>query len=602
MLTLELGFFPLMGLLVAAVLYGVERWVLRLKCTARGVQAFIMAAMMLTTVCSLVTLSRSETTPVVVDGLDRDASPLPLRGEIFPQTAGGTLQTPPLTPLLEGRGVAALSDAHEEHGVGALSDAHEGHGAAALSDAHEEQAVVERADVTHVSLGVIFADASPFLGLIYIIGVVAVLLWMLAQLLYLHAYRRRQTSVGEGIYLTDDAQPFSFGRSIFLPRRLPDDIERYVLLHERSHLSHRHFVKLCALQVLVALCWWNPFAWLFLGEMRLGQELQVDDDVLRSGEDREAYQLALLRVCVSQPGKWILMRSTFNLQPLKQRIIFMNTTMNQRQVHCREMVAALLFALVVAAAVAIGCQSHVSRLPADHRHPMRGCWTMDWIADTGSGMEVHPVSMHYGFYNDSTFLCFSYQRRQGVNMRFSISGEGYTWRGDTLVSADGRPTDYTFPDDHTVVFRWYRDSTQNAGVPGPDITEQWSRIEPNADIVTVFRAVVEAAPRADRPMDGVWVRTKTVHDWDHTERYCLVNDTIFMQLRWNPTTVVRGFRYAGSGLCGSLSMLSSYLRQPDADHLELLDGKGGVQEAYRRTAMPPHLLRAFAPAAYINEE
>ncbi|MBQ8128347.1 MAG: hypothetical protein IJ176_08125 [Prevotella sp.] len=133
--------------------------------------------------------------------------------------------------------------------------------------------MAERADVPHLSLGVIFADASPFLGLIYIIGVVAVLLWMLAQLLYLHAYRRRQTGVGEGIYLTDDAQPFSFGRSIFLPRRLPDDIERYVLLHERSHLSHRHFAKLCALQALVALCWWNPFAWLFLGEMRLGQEL-----------------------------------------------------------------------------------------------------------------------------------------------------------------------------------------------------------------------------------------------------------------------------------------------------------------------------------------
>ena len=541
MLTLEFGFFPLMGLLVAAVLYGVERWVLRLKCTARGVQAFIMAAMMLTTVCSLVTVSRSETTPVVVNGLERDATPLSSMGEAFSQAAGGKLQTPPLTPPLEGRGVAALSDAHEEQAMTAADDA------------------------PLVSLGVIFADASSFMGLIYIIGVVAVLLWMLAQLLYLHAYRRRQTSVGKGIYLTDDAQPFSFGRSIFLPRRLPNDIERYVLLHERSHLSHRHFSKLCALQALVALCWWNPFAWLFLGEMRLGQELQVDDDVLRSGEDREAYQLALLRVCVSQPGKWILMRSTFNLQPLKHRIIFMNTTMNQRQARRREMAAALFFALVVAAAVAIGCQSHVNRLPADHRHPMRGCWTMDWIADTGSGMEVHPVSMHYGFYNDSTFLCFSYQRRQGVN-------------------------------------RWYRDSTQNAGVPGPDITEQWSRIEPNADIVTVFRAVVETAPRADRPMDGVWVRTKTVHDWDHTERYCLVNDTIFMQLRWNPTTVVRGFRYAGSGLCGSLSMLSPYLRQTDADHLELLDEKGGVQEAYHRTTMPPHLLRAFAPAAYINEE
>ena len=61
MYNIEIGLYPLMGIMVAAILYAVERWVLRLKCSARWTQLFIAVALLLTTVCSLTALSTTVT-------------------------------------------------------------------------------------------------------------------------------------------------------------------------------------------------------------------------------------------------------------------------------------------------------------------------------------------------------------------------------------------------------------------------------------------------------------------------------------------------------------------------------------------------------------
>ena len=278
----------------------------------------------------------------------------------------------------------------------------------------------------------------------------------------------------------------------------------------------------------------------------------------------------------------------------------MNSNINKASARRRLVLATAATIVALSATLSAGCQTHEVKKSETRQHPMRGCWTMDWISNTGSGVEVHPVAMHYGFYNDSTFLCFSYWSRKGVNMRFAISGEGYSWRGDTLLDANDYPTDYTFTDGQTAVSRWMKDSTQMAGVSGPDITEQWHRIAPAADIVTVFRAAYEAKPEDSKPLSGVWLRETPASDGVR-QAYCFVNDTIFMQLNWHPTTVARGFRYGGSGICGTLSQFNDFISQSDADHLVLSFNKDKPAETYRRIAMPPHLLRAFAPAAFINE-
>ena len=570
--TIETGLFPLMGLAVGGLLYAVERWVLRLKCSARQVQSFISLAMVLTVIASFV----KPVHEVYVVEAERVEFVLP--ADVVPDspTSGVGASQPE-------RSTASLEEKCRFEG---------------------EEGLLLEEQSTASSFDLFASDATTLFGTIYGVGVSVVVLYFVLQLLWLSGLRRRYAmsrAEGYDLYLTDALPPFSFGRSVFLPRQLDEDSARYVLLHELAHVGHRHFLKLCLLQLLVAVSWYNPFIWLLFGEIRLQQELEVDADVLSQGVDREAYQLSLLRICTHQ-GRWIVLRSGFGLKPLKQRIIFMNKPINPLGARRRIATATLLMLSIVCMVAVLGCQRHeVIHIGDTRHHPMLGCWTMDWISNTGSGEEVHPMAMHYGFYNDSTFLCYSYLRRQGMNMRFSISGEGYIWQGDTLLSADGRPTDYTFPDDHTAVSRWMKDSTQMAGVQGPDITEQWSRIRPNGDIVNVFRAVVHAKPHADRPMDGVWIREEPAlkGNW---QSYCLVNDTVFMQVCWHPSTVVQGFRYGGSGLCGSLSQFAGMFRQSDADHLEILDQHGAVKEVYRRSPMPAYLLRAFAPAASINDK
>ena len=566
---IQTGLFPLTGLLVGLSLYALYVWLLRLKVGSRWAQSFIALSAVLTTFASVVQPVREVW---VIDAKD----------------------TAVVSQSLSADPVSSVSSAPVYASVPAPVAGTDNHTVPAPLPDYDGRQLVDNAPFGLWQM--VQSDASSLFGGVYVTGLVSVWLFFVFQLLWLLVMRRRyplSRADGYNLYFTDAQPPFSFGRSVFLPSRLDAAVRHYVLLHELAHVSHHHFLKLCAMQLLVAFNWYNPFLWLLFGEMRLQQELEVDGDVLRSGVDREAYQLSLLRVC-TQEGKWILLRSGFGLKPLKQRIIFMNKHMDKRDMQCRQLAAAVCF---VAVAVVVGCHSRevVRHSFVERHHPMRGCWTMDWISNTGSGEEVHPVAMHYGFYNDTTFLCFSYFRKRGINLRFSISGEGYTWYGDSLLDAQGNLTDYTLLDERTALSRWLKDSTQNAGVSGPDITEQWSRISPNEDIVTVFRAAVAAAPSAQRPLDGVWVQL-TPASADHRQGYCLVNDTVFMQLDWHSSTVARGFRYAGSGVSGSLSSLAPFIRQPDADRLELLNGRGSVERVYVRTPMPQCLLRAFAPA------
>ena len=575
MYAIETGFFPFAAVLVGAALFAIYRWVLRMKSSSRWAQVFILIAMLLTLAATFV--RPVKIVEVVANEQVRDGVSNAMQAPHLPTVVEA--QTPPLAPPLEWKEAATHERTAEtnEDTTGAYKPA----------------------------FSALFADAWPLLGWFYLAGVAAVILWFFSQLIWLYSLRSKsgQRKVdGIEVYELNGQSPFSFGSNIFLPTNLDKDIVRYVLLHEQAHVRHRHFLKLCALQLLAALCWFNPFVWLLFGEMRLQQELEVDNDVLSSGIDREQYQLSLLRVC-TQEGKWILTRQTYGLKPLKQRIIFMNKTMNKKSMRRHELLAVASMVLVMTAAIITGCQTNEKKATADNEqtverhHPMLGCWTMDWISNTGSGVEVHPMAMHYGFYNDSTFLCFSYWSKKGVNLAFSISGEGYTWQGDSLLDAAGNLTDYTLSDDgRTALSRWLKDSTQMAGVSGPDITEQWSRIAPNKDLLTVFRAVTSAKANAEHPIDGVW------QNEDETDNYCLVNDSIIMVVSIHPTTVAAGFRYGGSGFsrCLNQTIEGFEISQTDNDHLSIAWDDGHHQ--FTRIEMPPYLWRVFSPALSVDEE
>ena len=570
MITFETGLFPLTGILVCGALYAIYRSLLRLKSSSRWTQMFIATAVVLTTMVSMVTLVRE------------------VEGEILRGSEGAGARGNEYLRGSEGAGERGSEPSQAvSHTTAPTSPS-----TTALQPAKRQSRI------------------TPLKPMhIYLLGVICVMGYFIFQLVWLLRLRKHYpcTHLDDADIYIGVKQPFSFGRSIFLPSAIDDEMRHYILLHEKAHIRHRHFLKLCGMQMLIALNWYNPFVWLFFSEMRLQQELEVDSDVLAEGVDRQAYQLSLLRICTQQ-GKWILLRSAFGIKPLKQRIVFMNQTLNPSAIHRCQTLAATALMLTVTAAAAFGCQTREKQTAEPVReHPMKGCWTMDWISNTGSGEEVHPVAMHYGFYNDSTFLCFSYWRKKGRNLNFSMSGEGYAWRGDTLVDAQGHPTDYTFPDERTAISRWLKDSTQMAGVKGPDITEQWSRIKPNEDIVDVLRAVSAAKNDPAEPRMGVWQEEK------NKNQYLILTDSVFMVLRMHPSTVTRGFRYGASGSCGTVSRGQSeniflLAGQPfeinltEAAYQTLTVIGGKFKETYRRIDMPAYLLRAFSPALLETEE
>lgn len=90
---------------------------------------------------------------------------------------------------------------------------------------------------------------------------------------------------------------------VYLPFRLPEEVRRYALLHERAHLRRRDPLLLFLTEIACALHWWDPLVWIGAAALREDMELACDETVLRSvgrGEGR-AYFEAMLRFAGAPP-------------------------------------------------------------------------------------------------------------------------------------------------------------------------------------------------------------------------------------------------------------------------------------------------------------
>ena len=253
---------PLEGIALAGVMFALYYWVIRLRCRARMAQAFIFVAVLAATLCTFVTLS------VMVE-TDKPTY-------LNHATTQVTQQQPPAMDKV-----------------------------ADVADATMQQDETLSTDVTRKE--VFLLQHHDLLTLLYVLGVVAVVIGFVVQMSWYWRMRRKSTleteDGGVEVFTAPCNTPFSFVKSVFLPPGLDGDVRRYALIHERCHIRHRHFFKLCLMLLLVAFNWFNPFVWMFFSEMKMQQELEVDMDVLAEGIDRRNYQMSLLQVCV-QNSRW----------------------------------------------------------------------------------------------------------------------------------------------------------------------------------------------------------------------------------------------------------------------------------------------------------
>ena len=345
---------------------------------------------------------------------------------------------------------------------------------------------------------------------------------------------------GVRVYDSDIPTPFSFGNSVFIPNELEGQLREDVLVHEREHLRHRHYVKLCMMQLLQSLGWFNPFIWLFSSEQKLQQEMEVDCAVINSGRNREQYQMNLLRICL-HGNKWVQIMPAFGSSIIKQRILFMNRWKPTRHASFR-LVAALLAALLI-----FGGTAYAVRKTAKEQSPFDGCWTMDWFRETNALIENVPSLAGNMFYGNDMMCNFSwFGRYNGVNMRFNFSGEPQYYRNGKIYDYQGKEMNLKLTDSNTFQKRWTRTPQMTALGNSNNITEQWRRTEPDKDVLHIIHAFATAGTDKSHPVCGVWKETPDTIPYQ--DNFFLVNGDIYA--RFTIYSDPKGYYCSAGGWCG----------------------------------------------------
>lgn len=144
-----------------------------------------------------------------------------------------------------------------------------------------------------------FVTPRTLLIAVYLLGAATLAEAMLREALRIRRLRRRATVTGDGhlqlVRTRERIASFSFFRSVYVWEGTPGDEMQAVLMHEASHIAHRHTAERLLMETFKALQWWNPVAWLAARRLTEVQEFEADRDVLTQGFDRERYMHTIFR-------------------------------------------------------------------------------------------------------------------------------------------------------------------------------------------------------------------------------------------------------------------------------------------------------------------
>lgn len=144
---------------------------------------------------------------------------------------------------------------------------------------------------------------------VWILGIALLCGYTLMSWLRLRQQLREAVPAGEGVYLCAAVpSPFVFGifnPKIYLPFDLSEEQQRWILLHERSHIARRDFLLKPLFWLAVLLHWMNPLVWIAWRFYSRDVELACDERAIRQLDDcqKRRYSNTLLQLAVRTP-KW----------------------------------------------------------------------------------------------------------------------------------------------------------------------------------------------------------------------------------------------------------------------------------------------------------
>ncbi len=160
---------------------------------------------------------------------------------------------------------------------------------------------------------------------IYAVGVVLMLLRLFIGIIRVETLCRlggRRLSDGSKLVILDgEFQPSSWRNTILISRTDYESDSAAIIEHEQAHIRYHHSVDVLLSQIVCALQWFNPAAWMLKRSLTEVHEYEADATVLSCGFNERQYQVSLVQAALHrQVG---LVTSNFADCSTKKRITMM---------------------------------------------------------------------------------------------------------------------------------------------------------------------------------------------------------------------------------------------------------------------------------------
>jgi len=179
---------------------------------------------------------------------------------------------------------------------------------------------------------------------------VVMILLLVYRIAKIYRIKRRypNTYMQEFDFINTDLQqaPFSFLNNLFWRDDLAidDSTGMQIMQHEITHIKQKHTWDKLFTQIVLSICWMNPFFWLIRRELWLIHEFIADE---QSVKDKDASAFAAMLLTQQYGSRIFSPAQPFNYSPIKRRLFMLTTSKEPRYSYARRLMSLPLLGLVV---------------------------------------------------------------------------------------------------------------------------------------------------------------------------------------------------------------------------------------------------------------
>jgi len=169
--------------------------------------------------------------------------------------------------------------------------------------------------------------------IVYVIGVFIMCIRLCVQLLSLRGLIASGSVVQKNRYIyvtvSKNMTPFSFfSYIVYNPALHTQEELEMILAHEEIHAGQRHSIDILITQIILALHWCNPLAWLYKQRLEQNLEYIADAHAIQRINNPQQYQRTLVKV--SSPSFKSALTNQFYQSFIKKRIVMLNTPQSRK--------------------------------------------------------------------------------------------------------------------------------------------------------------------------------------------------------------------------------------------------------------------------------